>query len=116
MLTRRTVDAKAEKVNYRNPGFLRKFLELQHVMWTTNAGLTDRHAYDSRPQSWPVLRRGIKCVAEVSASRKSYLSRAHSFWVKDHRQIYLIGNPVVWYLSTLSVLAYVGIRALLILR
>ena len=28
-------------------------------MWTTNAGLTDRHAYDSRPLSWPRLRRGI---------------------------------------------------------
>jgi dolichyl-phosphate-mannose-protein mannosyltransferase len=28
-------------------------------MWTTNAGLTDRHTYDSRPDSWPLLRRGI---------------------------------------------------------
>ena len=28
-------------------------------MWRTNAGLTDRHAYDSRPPSWPVMRRGI---------------------------------------------------------
>jgi dolichyl-phosphate-mannose-protein mannosyltransferase len=28
-------------------------------MWATNAGLTDRHTYDSRPDSWPHLRRGI---------------------------------------------------------
>lgn len=28
-------------------------------MWTTNAGLTDRHTYDSRPDAWPRLRRGI---------------------------------------------------------
>ena len=28
-------------------------------MWTTNAGLTDRHNFDSRPDSWPRLRRGI---------------------------------------------------------
>jgi hypothetical protein len=28
-------------------------------MWATNAGLTDRHSYDSRPLSWPRLRRGI---------------------------------------------------------
>lgn len=34
-------------------------MELQQVMWTTNAGLTDRHTYDSRPDSWPRLRRGI---------------------------------------------------------
>ncbi|KAJ3511201.1 hypothetical protein NLJ89_g4233 [Agrocybe chaxingu] len=88
----------APKVNYKLPGFFGKFWELQRVMWTTNAGLTDRHTYDSRPDSWPRLRRGI------------------NFWVKDHRQIYLIGNPLVWYLSTLSVAAYVAVRGFLILR
>lgn len=51
--------ADAQKVNYRRLGFLSKFLELQQVMWTTNAGLTDRHTFDSRPSSWPLLRRGI---------------------------------------------------------
>ncbi|KAF5387406.1 hypothetical protein D9757_007802 [Collybiopsis confluens] len=90
--------ADAPKVNYRLPGFFAKFLELQQVMWTTNAGLTDRHLFDSRPDAWPRLRRGI------------------NFWVKDHRQIYLIGNPMVWWLSTLSVVAYMGMRGLLILR
>ncbi len=53
------VPSNAEKVNYKLPGFLSKFLELQKVMWTTNAGLTDRHAFDSRPDAWPRLRRGI---------------------------------------------------------
>ena len=48
-----------EMVNYNKPSFMAKFLELQAVMWRTNAGLTDRHAYDSRPPSWPLLRRGI---------------------------------------------------------
>ncbi|KAF8189749.1 mannosyltransferase 1 [Pholiota molesta] len=88
----------APKVNYKLPGFFAKFWELQQVMWTTNAGLTDRHTYDSRPESWPILSRGI------------------NFWVKDHRQIYLIGNPMIWYLSTLAVAAYVAVRGLLILR
>ncbi|GLB33233.1 hypothetical protein LshimejAT787_0101175 [Lyophyllum shimeji] len=88
----------AEKVNYKLPGFFAKFLELQQVMWTTNAGLTDRHTYDSRPDAWPRLRRGI------------------NFWVKDHRQIYLIGNPMVWWLSTFAVVAYAAIRGFLILR
>ncbi|KZT20598.1 glycosyltransferase family 39 protein [Neolentinus lepideus HHB14362 ss-1] len=90
--------ADAPKVNYRLPGFLGKFLELQQVMWNTNAGLTDRHTYDSRPDSWPRLRRGI------------------NFWVRDHRQIYLIGNPTVWWLSTFAVVAYAAVRGFLILR
>ena len=58
------VSADAPKVNYRKLGFFEKFFELQRVMWQTNAGLTDRHMYDSRPSSWPQLRRGI-----VRASR-----------------------------------------------
>lgn len=88
----------AEKINYKKPGFLSKFLELQQVMWTTNAGLTERHTYDSRPSSWPRLLRGI------------------NFWVKDHRQIYLLGNPIVWWLSTAAVIVYASIRGLLVLR
>ncbi|KAH9989401.1 Dolichyl-phosphate-mannose-protein mannosyltransferase-domain-containing protein [Russula compacta] len=88
----------APKVNYRKLGFLDKFFELQRVMWQTNAGLTDRHTYDSRPSSWPQLRRGI------------------NFWVKDHRQIYLIGNPMIWFLSTASIAGYVAMRGFLILR
>ncbi|KAG8931241.1 hypothetical protein FRC02_003015 [Tulasnella sp. 418] len=88
----------AEKINYNLPGFFGKFWELQKVMWTTNAGLTDRHSYDSRPSSWPTLKRGI------------------NFWVKDHTQIYLIGNPIVWWLSTAAIVFYAVIRGFLILR
>ena len=88
----------AEKVNYRNPGFLGKFWELQQVMWRTNAGLVDSHAWDSRPPSWPVLRRGI------------------NFWGRNNRQIYLIGNPIIWWSSTLAVLVYLGFKGVSVLR
>ncbi len=90
--------ADAEKVNYKNPGFVGKFWELQKVMWTTNAGLVESHAWDSRPPSWPVLRRGI------------------NFWGKDHRQIYLIGNPIIWWSSTSAVAIYVVFKGLSVLR
>ncbi|KAH9818536.1 glycosyltransferase family 39 protein, partial [Teratosphaeria destructans] len=88
----------AEKVNYRHPGFFGKFWELQKVMWTTNAGLVDSHAWDSRPPSWPVLRRGI------------------NFWGKDHRQVYLIGNPLIWWSSTAAIAIYVLFKGLAVLR
>jgi len=93
-----SLGADAEKVNYRKPGFLGKFLEIQKVMWRTNAGLVDSHAWDSRPESWPILRRGI------------------NFWGRNNRQIYLIGNPFVWYTSTLAVVVYVLFKALAVLR
>ncbi|SPO31697.1 related to dolichyl-phosphate-mannose-protein mannosyltransferase [Ustilago trichophora] len=87
-----------DMVNYRRPSFLDRFWELQKVMWETNAGLTERHAYDSRPQTWPMLKRGI------------------NFWTKDHRQIYLIGNPIVWWGAFVSILAYLSARSMLMLR
>lgn len=88
----------AEKVNYKNPGFFGKFWELQKVMWTTNAGLVESHAWDSRPPSWPGLRRGI------------------NFWGKDNRQIYLLGNPVVWWTSTIGIAIYCLFKGLSVLR
>ncbi|KAI9843980.1 MAG: hypothetical protein M1838_002386 [Thelocarpon superellum] len=88
----------AEIVNYRNPGFLGKFWELQQVMWRTNAGLVESHAWDSRPPSWPVLQRGI------------------NFWGRENRQIYLMGNPIVWWSSTAAIAIFVLFKALAVLR
>ncbi len=87
-----------EKVNYKNPGFFGKFFELQKVMWKTNAGLVESHAWDSRPASWPLLKRGL------------------NFWGKDHRQIYLLGNPLVWWSSTAAIAIYVLFKGVAILR
>ena len=44
------------------------------------------------------------------------MKTAQNFWVKDHRQIYLIGNPMIWWSSTAAIAGYVAVRALLILR
>ncbi|GJJ68654.1 dolichyl-phosphate-mannose-protein mannosyltransferase [Entomortierella parvispora] len=90
--------ADAPLVNYKKPGFFGKFIELNKVMWTTNAGLTDSHPYDSRPSSWPIMKRGI------------------SFWGKEQKHVYLVGNWFTWYLSTFSVVLYAAIRGLLFIR
>ncbi|KAF9104382.1 hypothetical protein BGX29_001976 [Mortierella sp. GBA35] len=90
--------ADAPKVNYKKPGFLGKFVELNKVMWETNAGLLDSHPYDSRPSAWPLLKRGI------------------SFWGKDQKHIYLVGNPFTWYSSSAAIVLYVALRGLLFLR
>jgi len=82
----------AVKVNYARPGFFGKFFESHRVMFDINNGLKSSHPYDSRPGSWPFLRRGI------------------SFWSsKDQTKpanIYLVGNPFVWILSTFSLGLY----------
>ncbi|POS87721.1 glycosyltransferase family 39 protein [Erysiphe pulchra] len=87
-----------EKVNYRKPGFFGKFWEVQKVMWNTNAGLVESHTWESRPPSWPILQRGI------------------NFWGKNNRQIYLIGNPIIWWSSSFAILMYVIIKGFAVLR
>ncbi|KAI8993588.1 hypothetical protein BDB01DRAFT_776808 [Pilobolus umbonatus] len=82
----------AEKVSYKRLGFLGKFFELNQVMWESNNGLTSSHPYDSRPESWPLLRRGI------------------NFWSVNKRHIYLLGNPFVYWASTVSIFIYLMMK------
>lgn len=74
-----------QMVNYLVPGFWGKFIELHKVMWKVNEGLTQSHPYQSRPSSWPMLRRGI------------------SFWANQGRHIYFLGNPIVYWMTTVAV-------------
>ncbi|KAK9459497.1 Dolichyl-phosphate-mannose-protein mannosyltransferase-domain-containing protein [Lipomyces oligophaga] len=89
---------ETERVNYPKIGFLDKFFELQQVMWDTNNGLVASHNWDSRPESWPWLRRGI------------------NFWNRDHRQIYLLGNVSIWWISFASILVFLLFKIIVTLR
>ncbi|KAI8973653.1 glycosyltransferase family 39 protein [Mycotypha africana] len=80
---------EADVVTYEKPGFLRKFLELQKVMWDVNKGLPSAHAYGSRPKDWPLLKRGI------------------SFWSNRPLKIYLLGNPIVFWSTTACIITYI---------
>ncbi|KAJ2959469.1 hypothetical protein NQZ79_g5063 [Umbelopsis isabellina] len=88
----------AERVTYDHPGFWDKFLELNQVMWTSNSALTESHPYGSRPSSWPILQRGI------------------SMWTEGEKQIYLLGNPLVYWCTTWAIFSYFFVRGILILR
>ncbi|KND02836.1 dolichyl-phosphate-mannose-protein mannosyltransferase [Spizellomyces punctatus DAOM BR117] len=70
--------------------FLSKFVELQSLMFAHNAGLTKPHPYSSTPITWPFVLRGI------------------SFWERKAglRQIYLLGNPLIWWLSITGTVMY----------
>ncbi|KAI8879130.1 glycosyltransferase family 39 protein [Backusella circina FSU 941] len=83
-----------EKISYHKPGFFGKFMELNKVMWRTNQGLTSTHPYDSRPESWPLLRRGI------------------NFWSKDHLHLYLLGNPLVYWGTTTAVFVCIILKSI----
>ncbi|EPZ34034.1 Glycosyl transferase, family 39 domain-containing protein [Rozella allomycis CSF55] len=84
-------DLKFEKDEIRSSnivklGFWSKFLELQSTMLSVNSNLKDDHPFGSRPEHWPLMRRGV------------------SFWEDKEKsqKIYMIGNPIVWIMGFIS--------------
>ncbi|OMJ22116.1 Dolichyl-phosphate-mannose-protein mannosyltransferase 4 [Smittium culicis] len=73
--------------------FFSKFIELQQVMLKQNAALTKPHPFQSTPETWPLMIRGV------------------SFWINNKlgQQIYFIGNPFGWYIGFFGFLALLGI-------
>ncbi|CDK28572.1 unnamed protein product [Kuraishia capsulata CBS 1993] len=78
----------AQKVEFEPMSFLEKLWELHKVMWRTNAGLTDSHTYASDPLSWPVLLRGV------------------SYWDKENKNIYYLGNFLIYWTTTSLIVVY----------
>ncbi|ODV88140.1 glycosyltransferase family 39 protein [[Candida] arabinofermentans NRRL YB-2248] len=87
----------AEIATYPKMTFMQKVKELHQRMWKINNGLTASHVYESRPESWPLLTRGI------------------SYWRADGHQVYLLGNPLVWWIASFIFLPfsiYAGVQIL----
>ncbi|CCE64031.1 hypothetical protein TPHA_0G01950 [Tetrapisispora phaffii CBS 4417] len=69
----------ADVVSYIPLSFWEKFKEFHVSMWVVNAGLSAPHPYESWPSQWPFLSRGL------------------GYWGAHHRQIYLLGNAIIWW-------------------
>ena len=68
--------------------FAEKTIELNKLYYTTNRDLAFEHPYASKWYAWPAMTRPI------------------FYWSGDSAKIYLLGNPVVWWGSALSVLLF----------
>ena len=84
--------SNVERVNYKKLNFIQMLIEIHQAMWKSNNNLKSAHPWASRPGSWPTLKRGIK------------------FWTSniDSNEIYLLGNPFIWWGSLISILIYAG--------
>jgi dolichyl-phosphate-mannose-protein mannosyltransferase len=78
---------KASIQNVNKLPFLVKFFELNEIMYKANATMNATHSYSSKWYTWPLDIRGIY------------------YWNGDeNRMIYLLGNPFIYWLGTMSVL------------
>ena len=84
---------EAKKTKY--VPFLKKYLELQRSMFAHNNALTSSHPYASLPFQWPFLLRGV------------------SFWTQEStkQQIYFLGNPIGYWISSAVLAIFAGIWA-----
>jgi dolichyl-phosphate-mannose-protein mannosyltransferase len=69
-----------------------KFIELNKEMYTANATLTATHPYGSKWYTWPFLIRPI------------YYWNHPSVNTPAQEKVYLIGNPFIWWASTVAML------------
>jgi dolichyl-phosphate-mannose-protein mannosyltransferase len=71
---------------FRSESTIVKTVELNVEMYRSNQRLSATHPYGSLWFSWPFMERPI------------------FYWVQGNARIYLLGNPIVWWLSTAAVL------------
>ncbi len=72
--------------NFQNKNVVKKFVELNIQMYQSNQRLTATHPYGSQWYTWPFMVRPI------------------FYWVSENSRIYLLGNPVIWWSSTVAIL------------
>ncbi|KAL5012461.1 hypothetical protein ScPMuIL_011012 [Solemya velum] len=77
-----------------------KFLELQYKMLLVNTDVNMEHKFSSEPQEWPFTSKNI------------------AYWMSgtSNAQIHLLGNPVIWYSASLSVLGYLALFVFYMMR
>jgi dolichyl-phosphate-mannose-protein mannosyltransferase len=63
-----------------------KFTELNKVMYTANRGLTADHPFTSEWYQWPINQKPIY------------------YWLGSPGQIWLVGNPLVWFLALVGII------------
>ncbi|KAG5514032.1 hypothetical protein PMAC_000654 [Pneumocystis sp. 'macacae'] len=87
-----------EKVTYRKINFFQKFWELQRSIWKKKFESTNFYASNNHPLSWPFLKRGIR------------------FWTENDKQIYFLGNPLIWWVGLVFIGIYIILKLFNILR
>ncbi|XP_055299560.1 protein O-mannosyltransferase 1 [Sitodiplosis mosellana] len=81
--------------------FFEKFMEIQFKMlWPSASEAVQTHMYSSEPLDWPLMSKGI------------------AYWVdkNSNAQIHLLGNVATWYSGVASLLLYVTLLSIYLLR
>jgi dolichyl-phosphate-mannose-protein mannosyltransferase len=78
----------------RSGRFFSDFVQVHATMWSANSGLGQGHPYSSAWWSWPLMLRPV------------------SYWSSGSHHLYFLGNPVVWWGSTIGLFALLSVTLL----
>ncbi|XP_003747576.1 protein O-mannosyltransferase 1 [Galendromus occidentalis] len=80
--------------------FWQKFAELQYKMLIADNENVEDHMFASSPVEWPFLLRGV------------------AYWISpdSNAQIFLLGNPILWWTGSLAVPSFASVLLILLLR
>jgi len=81
------------KHGFRENNIVKNIWDLNIEMYKSNQRLTASHPYSSQWYAWPLMTRPIFYWVDSTRSPQ----------VKDTARIYFLGNPVVWWTSTVAV-------------
>ena len=90
--------------------FWQKFAEVHARMITENNQLTGVHKYSSQADAWPFIHTGVLYWRGGKRGTKG-----NSTTTTTNSQIYLLGNPVVWFGTAIAVVLFAiigGVRAI----
>lgn len=74
--------------NFQETNLFSKFIELNTEIYQSNARLAATHPYTSQWYSWPLMIRSV------------------FYWVEGGSRIYFLGNPLIYWLSTIAVIYF----------
>ncbi|MFA6295445.1 MAG: phospholipid carrier-dependent glycosyltransferase [Candidatus Paceibacterota bacterium] len=86
---------QVNNINTKPLGLAGKFLELNEEMYLANKTLTFKHTYSSEWYSWPYMARPIYYWVHKESLEGAPLVES---------KIYLLGNPFIYWLSSLAVI------------
>ncbi len=88
---------QSQKAGFPIGDFASNFYELNAEMFRANQRITATHAYSSKWYTWPFMLR------PVYFWNKDIVAAGHA---SVYEKIYLLGNPFVWWLSTITVIYF----------
>ncbi len=88
--------------NFQETNIFSKFIELNIELYQSNARLTASHPYSSQWYTWPLMIRPI--FYWIGSTSTSTVSSVPNDSPQVSGRIYFLGNPLIWWFSTVAVL------------